>query len=92
MPKHVIEVPVFFQGVVDVEVPGNISIEHAKILAEKVALGMILATVDNSDADMETPCEEFEEETGLSETVFDEAKATGVGGRWTTGALKLKQK
>ena len=57
-----INVPVQFTGVVTVQVPDRLSPADAKLLATKLALARILATIDNPDAPEDDAYEDYADE------------------------------
>jgi hypothetical protein len=82
-----IDVSVHFSGTVTVLVPDRLSIDDARLLANKLALARILVTTDNPDAPEEDACEEYAEECSAkarrtAERDWDSCKVQGVGGRW----------
>jgi hypothetical protein len=86
-----VEVPLQFTGVVSVLVPGHLSSDDAKLLAEKAALCRILASCDNSDAPDEEACMDYIEECSdtaqaTAEQDWDASRIIGVGGQWTVMA------
>ncbi len=79
-----VNVKLTFRGSATVEVPDHLSPTEQTILARKVALAQILATVENPDCGegLEDACDEFIDETDCTEEDFDAAKAVSVGGCW----------
>jgi len=83
-------VPVSFEGSVEVLVPKDIPADRRKVLAEKLAVARILATVENVDAPEADACDEYEEQFGLDEEQagkeWDAAQVTeNVSGKWSGG-------
>jgi hypothetical protein len=85
--KQVI-VPINFIGSVTVKVPDHLSNDHAKILAEKLAVAQILATAENPDCGeaILAAGEEYAEETGNSEEDIDVAEVADICGTWANSA------
>ena len=82
------EIAVRFEGTVRVNVPDSIPAERQGVLAEKLALALVLATIDNPDAPEDEASTEYQEEFGLSEEQlehdWDSSKALEVSGTWET--------
>jgi len=78
-------VPVRFNGHVEMLVPDYLDEETAKLLAEKKALALIVAT-ECSDGPEEEAYEEFCSEQNNSnhdpEKMWDDSVWSGVGGTW----------
>ncbi len=82
-----IDVPVQFTGTVTVLVPDHLSAADAKLLANKLALARILATIDNPDAPEDDACENYIEVCPSKATAEDDwnsCEVQGVGGKWIT--------
>ena len=84
-----IKVSLRFEGTVVVDVPGNVSIEDANLLAEKIALSRVVATIDNSDAPDEDAFDEYFDECSSdnseqAEQQWDNSVVEGVSGIWQT--------
>lgn len=83
-----VKVDVIFNGVIEVEVPANLSNKEAKLVAEKFAICKLLATTENPDSPDEDVVDEIAQELNLddeaAEEIFDKCKDLGVGGAWTT--------
>ena len=87
MPK--IEIPVSFEGTVTVNVPDDVDVQDAKLLAAKKALAYILATLDNPDAPEEDSFDDYfdecdERNSQKAENNWDNTFLEGVGGVWTS--------
>lgn len=85
-----IEVPVRFRGTVSVTVPAYIPAGQQRPLAEKLALAMVLATVENADAPVEDAANDYATAFELTEAVagkhVDESHTVSVGGCWELDA------
>ena len=86
-----------FEGVVTVEVPGTAKLPE--ILARKIALSRVLATVDNPDAPDDVASEEYldelEKEFGTENVDEDEAltawdctRVEGIAGAWEVEEIR----
>ena len=85
----IVHVPVMFEGHVTVEMPESVPTERQRILAVKLALARVLATVETSDSPEDDACCEYETETGIDDETarrdWVACKTPGVGGRWFAG-------
>ena len=83
-----IQVSVVFEGIVEIEVPKNLSKKEASVVAEKYALCKLLATTENPDSPDDVVIEELADDLRLdpdeTEKVFDKCKEIGISGTWTT--------
>ena len=80
-----IDVHVQFIGTVTILVPDHLSAADARLLANKLALARILATIDNPDAPEDDACEDYAEECSAKATAeedWDCCQVQGVGGKW----------
>ena len=83
-------VPLKFEGSVAVAVPDYLSESDAAMMAEKLALANILATLENPDAPEEEAFEEYynacsKEAKETADSDWTDAMLGGVGGTWVVG-------
>ena len=81
-----IDIPVQFSGTVTILVPDHLSAVDARLLASKLALARVVATIDNPDAPEDDACEDYAEECSAKATAgddWDRCEVQGVGGKWT---------
>lgn len=88
-----IDVPLQFTGAVTVLVPDHLSPDDRRLLAEKLALARILATIDNPDAPEEDACGDYTEKCSsvaqaTAEEDWDSCEVQGVSGKWTIKARR----
>lgn len=84
MEMRSVEVPVKFSGTVTVLVPSHLTTVDGNILANKLALAVVVATVENPDCGecLEAACEEFIDEAAGTEADWDVSKCDSVSGDW----------
>jgi len=89
MAKVHVSVPVSFSGAVDIYVPESVPEERRQVLARKIAVARIFATMDNPDCatSEDNACGEYETQFGLNEleaeTDWDNCENGGVSGEWS---------
>jgi len=83
-----IDVPVKFEGTIEVEVPvDTLAKDQVHKLARAFALARILATTENQDGPEEVACEDFATEVGIEDghagELWDQCEVFGVSGTWS---------
>jgi hypothetical protein len=82
------DVNVVFTGTVQVLVPKSVPKERRADLAEKKALAVVLATLDNPDAPEDDACAEYQENNCLTDAKankeWDATQCDNVCGSWTS--------
>jgi hypothetical protein len=83
-----LDIPVQFIGIVTVTVPDHLSTTDAKLLAEKVALARIVATIDNQNGPEDDACDDYVAKCSAKATVeqdWDQSEILRVSGKWICG-------
>lgn len=83
-----LDIDVTFQGSVRISVPDTLPSEDALLLARKLVLAKILATVENPDSPDEDAFEEYQDECSsparqTAKYDWDNSCCLDVGGVWT---------
>jgi len=87
VPTTPFRVYVSFTGMIEVLVPKSVPAERRLDLAEKKALAVVVATLDNPDAPEDDACCEYQEQHALTKTranrEWDTTELDSVSGSWT---------
>lgn len=85
--KHTYKIPVVFEGMVEVTVDDSVPADHRLLLAEKMAICKVIATVDNPDSLDDDALDEYAHHFGVTDDEeairqWTAASANSVGGSW----------